>query len=116
VFKTVSPSDAEMNPIFRVDMKNKLSLSIALAAALVLGFLPDIYASGPESDSEDRSDNIPGDGVTNATSTDCPIIDGSDLPYQQDLVDCNDNYYCKNYYGGDKTGLYDLLDRLCDDL
>jgi hypothetical protein len=94
VCNDVSPSGAEMNSIFSADMKNKLSLSIALAAALALGFLPNIYASGPESDSDDRSDNIPGGDVTNVTSTDCP----------------------ENYYGGDKTGTYDLLDRWCDDL
>jgi hypothetical protein len=35
-----------------------------------------------------------GVNVTNSTNDGCP----------------------ENYYGGDKTGLYDLLDRWCDDL
>ena len=93
MFKTVSPSGAEMNSIFKADMKNKLSSSIALTAARALGFLSNIYASGPDDNDDDRSDNILGGDVTNATSTDCP----------------------ENYYGGDKSGLYDLLDRWCRD-
>jgi hypothetical protein len=35
---------------------------------------------------------------------------------QQDLVDCNDNYYCKNYYGENESLAQDLLLRTgCDD-
>ena len=40
-----------------------------------------------------------------------------DSSHLLDLVDgrCGDNYYCENYYGGPKTGLYDLLNRDCYD-
>ena len=61
VFETVLSSIAEVNPIRTANVKDKLTLSIALAAAaLTLSFLPNIYASEPESDSDDRFNDIPG--------------------------------------------------------
>ena len=61
MFETVLSSIAEVNPIRRANVKDKLTLSIALAAAaLTLSFLPNIYASEPESDSDDRFNDIPG--------------------------------------------------------
>jgi hypothetical protein len=56
VFETAIPSGAEANPIHRAHMKNKIALSIALAATLTLSFIPDIYASGPDN----RFNDIPG--------------------------------------------------------
>lgn len=94
-------SGIEENPICGVNMKNKFTLSIALAvASLTLSFLPSIYASGPESDSDDRFNDTPSavialvGNMTNATSTDCPIIDGEGRGY--DLVDRG---WCHDYTG-----------------
>jgi hypothetical protein len=65
MFGTVLPRVTEVNSIFSTDMKNILTLSIALAAAaLTLSFLPNVYGSGPEGDSDDRFDHIPGAGVS----------------------------------------------------
>ena len=52
------------------------------------------------------------------TSDDIDTVCLGDRPYQQDLVDrsyCNDNYYCKNYYGNNEGSAQDLLLRTwCD--
>jgi hypothetical protein len=66
VFDKVLPSVREVKSIRRANTKNKLALSIALAAVLTssLLFISNIYiyASGPRGDSDDRYDNIPGAG------------------------------------------------------
>lgn len=59
VFETVLPSITEVNSILRADMKNVLTLSIALAAA---SFIPNVYASGARGDTDEKYDGIPGAG------------------------------------------------------
>ena len=44
----------DVNSIHRADMKNALTLSIALAAALSLSFIPNVYAGGPRLDYDEK--------------------------------------------------------------
>ena len=57
VFDTVSPST------HRVDMKSKLTFYMAVAAVMILSIsVNSAIATGAESDSDDRFNNIPGAG------------------------------------------------------
>jgi hypothetical protein len=62
VFGIVLPSVAIVNSMRRANMKNKLTLSIVLAAALTLSFIPNVYAGGPEYDIDEKYGNLPGSG------------------------------------------------------
>ena len=74
--------------------------------------VPSVYAGGFRYNYDESLSN----GTD--TSDDIDTVCSGDRPYQQDLVDrsyCNDNYYCKNYYGNNESSAQDLLLRTwCD--
>jgi hypothetical protein len=96
----ILPIDVEVDSSRRTNLKNKLTLCMALAAALTLSFLPNVYASGPELAFV----------TINQTGNWTDPICASDRPYQSDLVDRS---WCGNWTeDGCPTGYQrDLLSR-----
>jgi hypothetical protein len=96
-------SDKESPLICVVEMKNKLTLCVAVAAVMILTIsVNSAIATGAESDSDDRFDNIPGAG-------DCwqdGYNDGQNGPFSQSRNDgCTDKR--NQYYAGFVQGCKD---------